>query len=82
MLGAIIADRSDRYETMLPHDFGARCPVVRANIQAGKRGHEAIMCPDLHEAEQMAAHSGDPEPSIRSIINTESGDYEHLLATA
>jgi hypothetical protein len=28
------------------------------------------------------AHSGDLERSIRSIMNTESGDHEHLLAAA
>jgi hypothetical protein len=30
----------------------------------------------------MAAHSGDDERSIRSIVNTDSGDHEHLLALA
>jgi len=28
----------------------------------------------------VAAHSGDHERSIRSIMNTESGDHEHALA--
>jgi hypothetical protein len=28
----------------------------------------------------QAAHSGDHERSIRSIMNTESGDHEHALA--
>jgi hypothetical protein len=27
-----------------------------------------------------AAHSGDHERSIRSIMNTETGDHEHALA--
>jgi hypothetical protein len=30
----------------------------------------------------LQAHSGDPERSIRSIMNTASGDHERLLATA
>ena len=29
-----------------------------------------------------AAHSGDDERSIRSIVNIDSGDHEHLLALA
>jgi hypothetical protein len=32
--------------------------------------------------EGRTAHSGDPERSIRSIMNTGSGDHEHLLAVA
>jgi hypothetical protein len=31
---------------------------------------------------ELGAHSGDPERSIRSIMNTGSGDHEHLLAVA
>jgi hypothetical protein len=30
----------------------------------------------------LDAHSGDLERSIRSIMNTDSGDHEHLLALA
>jgi hypothetical protein len=33
---------------------------------------EVAVCP--------IAHSGDHERSIRSIMNTESGDHEHALA--
>jgi hypothetical protein len=31
---------------------------------------------------QLRAHSGDLERSIRSIMNTDSGDHEHPLALA
>ena len=37
---------------------------------------------DLKEAKAFLAHSGDLERSIRSIMNTDSGDHEHLLALA
>jgi hypothetical protein len=33
-------------------------------------------------AKGVSAHSGDLERSIRSIMNTDSGDHEHLLALA
>jgi len=33
-------------------------------------------------ATTSAAHSGDLERSIRSIMNTDSGDHEHPLALA
>jgi hypothetical protein len=33
-------------------------------------------------ARDRGAHSGDLERSIRSIMNTDSGDHEHLLALA
>jgi hypothetical protein len=33
-------------------------------------------------ASSMGAHSGDRERSIRPIMNTDSGDHEHLLAVA
>ncbi|OYV67538.1 MAG: hypothetical protein B7X09_01150 [Acidiphilium sp. 21-66-27] len=35
-----------------------------------------------HCAWTEGAHSGDDERSIRSIVNTDSGDHEHLLALA
>ena len=34
------------------------------------------------KAALLAAHSGDLERSIRSIMNTDSGDHEHPLALA
>jgi hypothetical protein len=34
----------------------------------------------LQSTSALVAHSGDHERSIRSIMNTESGDHEHALA--
>jgi hypothetical protein len=33
--------------------------------------------PSLAEYWRLDAHSGDPERSFRSIMNTDSGDHEH-----
>jgi hypothetical protein len=36
--------------------------------------------PEIRGRPAWDAHSGDHERSIRSIMNTESGDHEHALA--
>jgi hypothetical protein len=53
-----------------PSSIG-RCITAMSSLSAAT----AIGC-----AKSVGAHSGDHERSIRSIMNTESGDHEHALA--
>jgi hypothetical protein len=53
-------------------------PRCRPDIRAQLTGSFT----DVDHRKGSTAHSGDPERSIRSIMNTESGDREHLLAAA
>jgi len=52
--------------------------------RAGRRGVGFRQIPAEYLYETLGlysvAHSGDHERSIRSIMNTESGDHEHALA--
>jgi hypothetical protein len=41
---------------------------------------DSVLRVTLADGRELSAHSGDHERSIRSIMNTGSGDHEHLLA--
>ena len=43
---------------------------------------EPLPADDFDGHVRLSAHSGDLERSIRSIMNTDSGDHEHPLALA
>jgi hypothetical protein len=73
--------RDNRHDSV--HLFGAICPArgVGAAIIMPGVNIEA-MNEHLKEISMQVAHSGDLERSIRSIMNTDSGDHEHPLALA
>jgi hypothetical protein len=60
---------------ILPENMTAKGPFDANRMIA----FEHITGNQLHKC---AAHSGDLERSIRSIMNTDSGDHEHPLALA
>ena len=56
--------------------------AARGGTRLPRRKQRLDVQPDLFGAWCVLADSGDCERSIRSIVNTKSGDHEHLLAWA
>ncbi len=59
--------------------FRATAKITLANLVYNLQ-HAPVGLDASQQCGGMIAHSGDHERSIRSIMNTESGDHEHALA--